>query len=393
VTTELRRRPPIAALIVTLATLALGGLGGLAEAGKSARTASRPARAAIDVGSASVKAVVSDPRGRIVLDAKIGSGLGQGVVPGKPLPAANQARTLAAIRSLRQEAHALGVKDRDIQLVMTAAARNATTPPSSAERHAGARTGRGFLRRVQRLGIGDARILSAAEEADLGYRGAILGLAAPDAAPSTRPVLVIDTGGGSHQLTLGTGEAINFKGSTQIGSHAVRERILAGLESATGTLDDDALAVADAELVRLVPELPRDATTAGPLGWRPSDGAEVVLTGGFAHFLRGHFQKDRVTRAEVVALRRELARRDPKARRAYIERRADGSPLSADERLKLGLDRVDGKAENARGASLPAKASLILRLFDLLDLGGPDASITLSTTDARHALVGAPPAR
>jgi exopolyphosphatase/guanosine-5'-triphosphate,3'-diphosphate pyrophosphatase len=66
-----------------------------------------------------------------------------------------------------------------------------------------------------------ARILDADEEALLTYRGAVAGR------PPSGPVLVIDIGGGSTELIVGTGAEIRFHTSIQAGVVRHTERHLA----------------------------------------------------------------------------------------------------------------------------------------------------------------------
>ncbi|MBF4162900.1 Ppx/GppA phosphatase family protein [Nocardioides acrostichi] len=72
----------------------------------------------------------------------------------------------------------------------------------------------------QRLGV-VPDVLTGAEEAALSYAGATRGVRRPD------PVLVIDVGGGSTELVLGSGETPDAASSMDVGSVRLTERHLA----------------------------------------------------------------------------------------------------------------------------------------------------------------------
>ncbi len=171
--------------------------------------------AAIDCGTNSVRLLVAEaaPDGGLVdLERRlILTRLGQGVdATGRFHPDALE-RTLVAFAEYAEVIDEFGAER--IRLVATSAARDAS---NRGEFFAGAR---------DRLGV-DAEIISGDEEAALSFRGALTAL--PDVAP---PALVMDIGGGSTELVLGTGgEAprIDHGLSLDIGSVRIRERFLAG---------------------------------------------------------------------------------------------------------------------------------------------------------------------
>lgn len=171
--------------------------------------------AAIDCGTNSVRLLVAEAgdEGRLVdLDRRlILTRLGQGVdATGRFHPDA-LARTLDAFAEYADVIAQLGVGR--VRLVATSAARDASNRD---EFFAGAR---------ERLGV-EAEIINGDEEARLSFTGALTAL--PDVAA---PVLVIDIGGGSTELIVGSGGAtphIDHGLSLDIGSVRVRERFLAG---------------------------------------------------------------------------------------------------------------------------------------------------------------------
>src|SRR5690242_6602424 len=128
--------------------------------------------AAIDLGSASAKLLVVE--GTTELDRRIGVSLGKGVGADGTIPKTNQARAIAALTHFITTA---GVPAQEIDLVATAAVRNA---PNQGV----------LMRRIHDLGLVRARVLSGGEEAALAYRGALIGR--PHGAYA-----VLDLGGGS----------------------------------------------------------------------------------------------------------------------------------------------------------------------------------------------------
>ena len=90
-----------------------------------------------------------------------------------------------------------------------------------------------------------ARILDAEEEALLAYRGATA------QRPSSEPILVIDIGGGSAELIVGTGSEVNFHVSLQAGVVRQTERHLASDPPKPAELEElaaDVLALLEASL-------------------------------------------------------------------------------------------------------------------------------------------------
>ena len=170
---------------------------------------SEPQLAAVDCGTNSVRLLVSRlVDGRLVeVDRRLHlTRLGQGVAATGRFHPEALARTLDAMADFGAELDELGVSHR--RVVATSAARDAA---NSAEFFDGARA---------RLGV-DAEIIPGEEEARLSYAGAVGAL--PDVA---QPVLVMDIGGGSTELVLGSDGQVRHAISLDIGSVRVRERFL-----------------------------------------------------------------------------------------------------------------------------------------------------------------------
>ena len=165
--------------------------------------------AAIDCGTNSVRLLVSRlVDGRLVeVDRRMHiTRLGQGVDATGAFHPEALARTLDAMADFGAELDRLGVQRR--RVVATSAARDAA---NSAEFFAGARA---------RLGV-QAEIVPGEEEARLSYSGAVGALAG-----LVQPVLVMDIGGGSTELVLGSDGTARQAVSLNIGSVRLRERFL-----------------------------------------------------------------------------------------------------------------------------------------------------------------------
>lgn len=165
--------------------------------------------AAIDCGTNSVRLLVAESSGDgfVDLDRQLRlTRLGQGVdATGEFHPDA-LARTFAACDEYAAVLAAHGV-DR-VRFVATSAARDAGNREAF---FAGVR---------DRIGV-DPEVISGDEEAQLSFDGALA--AAPDAEP---PALVMDVGGGSTELVLGTPGGRVRGCSLDIGSVRLRERFL-----------------------------------------------------------------------------------------------------------------------------------------------------------------------
>ncbi|MCA9665312.1 MAG: hypothetical protein KC503_06980 [Myxococcales bacterium] len=348
----------------TLATTIAAPLSLLLLLASGAAHARSGRRAAIDFGSSSAKLVIVDHKGRVLADLKHSTNFGRGIGKRRLLPKANVGRAMTALRRFVGIARRYGVQPKDIAFIATAATRNADGNGGGSK--GGEITGRAFIDQHVKgtLGLLGARVLDGEQEAQLGYRAAISGWTRERAAkklgydPSR--LLIIDQGGGSHQVLHGDWSGPNR--STQVGSLSVDA--LLGKSYALGKTS---LKKADRALRELV-------TTP-----------TALLTGGLAKFLRVHFQKDVITRRDVQRLRRRLAGLSKKQRSAAIRRHADGSALSKNELRALGM--YGAGVGKPSGRKLPAKMTLLLRVLDLNGIGDKRAKLLLAPKDARHVLV------
>jgi exopolyphosphatase/guanosine-5'-triphosphate,3'-diphosphate pyrophosphatase len=167
--------------------------------------------AVVDVGSNSTRLLIAEVRdGRVdELDRRsVVTRLGEGVDASGRLGDAAQARVLAV---LDDYATAIEASRCDVR----------TAVLTSAVRDAG--NGRAFMDTVrERYGL-DARTLSGDEEARLTYLGATAGRDPADPTPR----MVLDIGGGSTELVVGAGGAVEFHTSMQAGVVRYTERHLA----------------------------------------------------------------------------------------------------------------------------------------------------------------------
>ena len=163
--------------------------------------------AVIDVGSNSVLllAVAVEPDGRArTIDAALETTrLGTRLRDGGALDPAARARTVAAIAALAARARAAGA-DR-VWAFATAAVRRAAD-------------GVAFAREVERAAGVPVEVLSGTREAALAYDAVAHALPGPEG-----PLLVVDVGGGTTELTLGRGDTVEETASLPLGALSLAE--------------------------------------------------------------------------------------------------------------------------------------------------------------------------
>lgn len=342
-----------------------------AEAGRKA-TGKQPHRAAIDMGSSSFKMLVTDRRGLVVHDEKLSVGIGAGAAQHGLLLAPRTQLAQKTLAHFVSVAKTFGIAPRHIAVIATAAIRNAKGPETAFTRKQRMMTGRTFMKQHVRgdLGLTRAKILDGAQEALLGFQGALIGLGM-DA--NTR-VAILDTGGGSHQLTIGTLGKIEAEGSTQVGSNTVLEKIFTRADGvAMETIAAEEFDAADAKIAKLVPALPVAKSHLA--------NTQLAAIGGTAKYLSFYFRTNRVTKSQLDDFRRTMGSLTYAERTKAAVKDVFGKRFTKDELRLLGLHK--GGDEDGTGSKLPAKLTLLLRLVDLAGADG----IALSPTDARHALV------
>jgi exopolyphosphatase / guanosine-5'-triphosphate,3'-diphosphate pyrophosphatase len=190
--------------------------------------------AVVDIGTNSTRLLVAEVDGAVrELDRRtIVTRLGEGVDRTGRLGAEPQARVFRALDTYREAIAGAQVRTA----VLTSAVRDAANGPR-------------FAARVAREYGLEARTLSGEEEAQLTYRGATL------LRDDHEPLLVIDVGGGSTELVVGTRGEVEFHASTQNGVVRHSER---HLHHDPPTADELAALAADVE----VPTAPAKAAVA-----------------------------------------------------------------------------------------------------------------------------------
>lgn len=168
------------------------------------------ARAAVDVGTNTMRLLVVDEDGEQIVRWLRMVRLGQGVDETGRLADDAIARAVATAEEFRDEWRRQGVLDRAVVLGATSAVRDA------ADRDR-------FLAAVRELAPDiEVRVLSGEEEAAGAFRGAARRL--PDA---PRPLVVIDVGGGSTELVVGdVDDRVVAATSLQLGSVRLTERLM-----------------------------------------------------------------------------------------------------------------------------------------------------------------------
>jgi exopolyphosphatase/guanosine-5'-triphosphate,3'-diphosphate pyrophosphatase len=292
------------------------------------------ARAAIDLGSNSVLLAIVGDDGAILHDEARVVGLGRGLGDRGAFDPVRMDATASALRDYAATAERLGVSAGSIRAVATSSARRATNAEA-------------FFERVRReCGLG-FRTISGDEEARLTWLGALRDLDVPDG-----PLLVVDLGGGSTELVLGTdrdpGRAeVKVRVSLEIGSVRLTERFLcpAGASSPE-RIDTEALArVAEHVDHALAPVRlePAPATVVGVAGSVTTLAATLL---GLRRYDGARVHGAVVDRAALARLVARLAAADAAERRALVPTapdRADWLPAAG-----VILDRILAAADASR---------------------------------------------
>lgn len=241
------------------------------------------ARAAVDVGSNSIRLLVADAQGQRLTRVMEITRLAAGVDATGHLDDAALARTLEGIGRFRDVWSGYGVTDR-VRMAATSAVRDA----ADRER---------FFAGVREVAGVDAEVLTGEEEAALAFAGAA------SAVPVERPTAVVDIGGGSTELVVGdpSGRVVGAV-SLQLGCVRVTERHLASDPPTADELTAARTLVADrldhAEQV-LAGQGVRLAEVAGLVGV-----AGTATTLGAIHLGLDRYDEDRIhgTRLPLDAL-------------------------------------------------------------------------------------------
>ncbi len=211
--------------------------------------------------------------------------LGEGVDAAGTLGEAPMHRVTDALGRFAERARALGAER--MLAVATSAARDASN-------------GADFLARVAATGF-EPRLLSGEEEAAATFAGVCSH--APGEEPlSLDGVLVVDVGGGSTELVLGSGGGVAWSSSLQAGCVRMTERIVG--EDVVGVEALAACADAVSELLQVVPDDVVEATRKVVLVAGTATTAAAIEQGGYD---RDAVHGSRITRAQLRAQERRLA--------------------------------------------------------------------------------------
>lgn len=242
--------------------------------------------AAVDCGTNSIRLLVADISGASKIDlfremriVRLGQGVDR---TGELAPEALE-RTRLALVDYAATCRRLGVERT--RMVATSATRDA-------------RNRRDFHAMVRATLGTSPEIISGDEEAALAFDGATRGLD-----PADGPFLVIDIGGGSTELVLGTG-AVQAALSVDVGCVRLTERHLAGdpptaVQIAAAEADVDAAL----DLVRQVVPVERARTAIGLAG---SVTTVAALALGLPVYDAGRIHLSRIPAAQVAAVTQRL---------------------------------------------------------------------------------------
>ncbi len=254
--------------------------------------------AAVDMGTNSTRLLVAEVDG-IGRDAPLTpidrrmhiTRLGQGVDRSRALAPDAIERTVAVLREYRDVIREQGATR--VRATATSAARDAS---NRAE----------FFDAVHdALGV-EPELLSGHEEAELSFRGATAGLDAP------APYLVVDIGGGSTELVVGTDHPIGLV-SLDMGCVRITEQFLQTDPPAPEELSNAVSFVRDAlaDAAREIPGI-RDAATL--VGLAGTVSAFAAIEQGLHEYDAARIHHFRLTRAAAEDVFRTLATEDARHR-------------------------------------------------------------------------------
>ena len=287
----------------------------------------------IDVGSNTMRLLVAKRRKNTLFrvhEEREPLGLGEDVELHGRIPAPKLARAAAVAVDLAEQARSLGCAT--IEILVTSPGRQAANGEE--------------LRQALARGSGLAtRILSADDEARLAYFGAL-------SAVRSRPgsVAVVDVGGGSTQLVVGTAESGPvWARSVDIGSLRLTRRLLRS-DPPTYEELDAARDEVERSFEAIAPPLPQAA----------------LATGGTARALRRIAGQRTLDRGEIEDALEELARRssaDLVKRYDFAPERARtlaaGAVILAEARQRLGLPLEVARGGVREGAALALLAERV----------------------------------
>lgn len=241
-------------------------------------------RAAVDVGSNSVRLLIADAGGSPLHREMRITRLGRGVDRHGRLDDDALARTVQALTDFHRQWRRHGVAAR-VRIAATSAVRDA------ADRDR-------FFAAVREVTGVDAEVLSGEQEAALAHRGATGALQIDE------PAMVLDVGGGSTELVVGGPDGgVAASVSLQLGCVRLTERLLPSDPPASGEL-----AAAREEIVARLDEAEQRLAAGGASPRRPASIVGVAGTAttlGALHLGLERYDPERIhgTRVPAGALR------------------------------------------------------------------------------------------
>ncbi len=263
--------------------------------------------AVVDVGTNSTRLLVAEVRdGRVVRELERRTNvtrLGEGVDETGHLSEAAVERVLTVCESYRQEIDRFGAEQ--VVAVLTSAVRDA---------HNGAELERALR---ERFGF-EATTITGEREARLTFLGAT------SARPPEAPVMVLDIGGGSTEIVVGSDGRVEFFVSTQIGSVRYTERFLHTDPPTPAELEACRAAVRDV-LASSVPAEMRERAREGiAVAGTPTSFAAIDLR--LEPYDRDRVDGHQLTLERCEQILADLARRPVAERRSVTGLHPDRAP-------------------------------------------------------------------
>lgn len=165
------------------------------------------ASASIDVGSNSLVFLVMNEQRNVMHDETLVVSLGRGLGDGGTFLKDRMEAAMEAFKCFAKTAASFDISPNQINAIATSAARRATNASD-------------FFEDVERTTGIKVRVISGLEEARLTWRGAVHGLNMP-----TQPFAVVDLGGGSTEIVVGSSrdESLSEQISLEIGTVRLTE--------------------------------------------------------------------------------------------------------------------------------------------------------------------------
>ncbi len=299
--------------------------------------------ATIDLGTNTALLLVAERRGSAFLPiaerAEI-TRLGQGVDSARRLLPEAMQRSAKAIAGYVRLAAELGVDAARLAAVTTSAARDATNRAD-------------LIALTRALAGVELEVISGETEAELTYRGATDDI---DVADGER-LAVLDIGGGSSELILGTRGQMNFRHSFEVGSVRLTERFLHS--DPPRRLEAEALF---AHLDALFAQVPKPSAPPTFIGVAGTVTTLFTLVHGIAPYDAARVHRQQMRLGELAAIRQKLFALTVEERRALkgIEpKRADviaaGAAILEAAMVRLGADRLTVSDRGLRWGLLQAR--------------------------------------